>query len=240
MTSTAEQTPATPEKIWAILQEAAEWRREHEKEEARRRAELELAEAKRREEEAKRREENERADAKRREEWALFEKKWQESVEKWDKADRQLKAMKSEVGGMSNTFGEIVEHLVVPGVEERLGELGLRFDSVSSRRKIKDESGRIRVEVDLLLENSQTIVAVEVKSKVRARDIEEDCVEKLETLRGILDGKNDRRRLLGVIAGAVFGDDQKRLARDAGLYVIVQTGDTMRLEIPKGFKPREW
>jgi|GEM_PF-153031 len=306
--SIAEQNPATPEEIWAILREtalrqkeheaeAAQWRKEYElrwaeydrrqeeeakrreaeakrreeveRAEARRREEAERAEAKRREAEAKRREEAERAeakrreakakrreeveraydkrreeaeleDAKRREEWAIFEKKWGESLEKWDRADRQLKAMKSEVGGMSNTFGEMVEHLVIPGVEERLGELGFRFDDISPRRKIKDEKGEIDIEIDLLLANSDTIVAVEVKSKVRARDIEEDCMEKLKKFRKILDRKNDKRKLLGVIAGAVFGKEQKRLAQKAGLYVIVQSGDTVKLDVPDGFKPREW
>jgi hypothetical protein len=29
-------------------------------------------------------------------------------------------------------------------------------------------------------------------------------------------------------------------ALEAGLYVIVQSGDTMKLKIPEGFQPREW
>ena len=238
-TSIAEWNPATPEEIWATLdrvakyhEETAQLQREHQQ----RWAEYD----RRMEEEAKRREENEQAEAKRREEWAIFDKKWQESLEKWDKADRQLKEVKTEVGGMSNTFGEMVEHLVVPGIEERLGDLGFRFDEISPRRRIKDKNGNTEIEIDLVLENSETIVAVEVKGKVRARDIKEYCTKSLETLRKILDQRKDERKLLGVMAGAVFGMEQKRMAREAGLFVIVQTGDTMKLEIPKGFKPREW
>ena len=248
---TADQTPATPEEIWAILRETAQQQRENElrwkegiarreaeeakrgEEEAKRREE----EAKRHEEEAKRREE----EAKRREEEAkrgeMLDLRLDKIMELWDKADRQLKATKEEVGGMSNTFGEVVEHLVVPGVEERFGDLGFCFNQVSPRRKVKDADGRLLV--DLLLENSDTIVVVEVKAKPSKKDIARQK-EKIETLRKFLHGNNDRRRILGAMAGAVFGTEQRQEALRSGLYVMVQTGDTMRMEIPEDFKPWEW
>jgi predicted GTPase len=43
--------------------------------------------------------------------------------------------------------------------------------------------------------------------------------------------------ILGAIAGAVFEDNVKDAARDAGFYVIEQSGDTMKIEIPEGWKP---
>jgi len=270
---TADQTPATPEEIWAILRETAQQQRENElrwkegiarreaeeakrgEEEAKRReeeAKRHEEEAKRREEEAKRREEEEakrreeeakrrEEEAKRREEEAkrgeMLDLRLDKIMELWDKADRQLKATKEEVGGMSNTFGEVVEHLVVPGVEERFGDLGFCFNQVSPRRKVKDADGRLLV--DLLLENSDTIVVVEVKAKPSKKDIARQK-EKIETLRKFLHGNNDRRRILGAMAGAVFGTEQRQEALRSGLYVMVQTGDTMRMEIPEDFKPWEW
>jgi len=224
--------------------EAEETRRREEDarrwaEEARRReadAKREAAEAKRRQAEEARRQAEE---AKREAEEARRQQKWDAMVELWNQADRKLKAAQSEVGGISNTFGEVVEHLLIPGIEERLGELGFRFDDTYPRRKIKDENGEVVAEIDLLLENSDAVVAVEVKAKPRRKDIDEQA-KKLQALRGSLNRKNDRRRILGVMAGAVFGKEQKRIASEAGLYMIVQAGDTMRMEIPKGFKPREW
>jgi hypothetical protein len=38
------------------------------------------------------------------------------------------------------------------------------------------------------------------------------------------------------IAGAVFPMEMK----EAALYVIEQSGDTMKINIPKGFQPRDW
>jgi hypothetical protein len=42
------------------------------------------------------------------------------------------------------------------------------------------------------------------------------------------------------MAGAIFAETIKKEAIDAGLYVIVQSGDTMQIETPKGFTPRAW
>jgi len=213
-TPVEDRPPATPEEIWAILREAAKWREEHE---------VWRAEAAK--EEAKRKVE--------------LDKMWKDTLALWNKADDKLKTMKGEVGGLSNTFGQMVEHLVIPGIEERLGELGFRFTHISTHRRIKNESGNIVMEIDVVLENSDTIVAVETKGKPSGDDIS-DLEEKLSKLRGILLGMGDGRRILGVIAGAVFGSAQKQAAHEAGLFVVVQTGDTMKMDIPKGFKPREW
>jgi hypothetical protein len=38
----------------------------------------------------------------------------------------------------------------------------------------------------------------------------------------------------------VFPEDAKAAAFEAGLYVIEQSGDTMKINMPEGFKPREW
>ena len=45
---------------------------------------------------------------------------------------------------------------------------------------------------------------------------------------------------MGAIAGAIFGSEEKKATIEAGLYVIEQTGDTMRINVPDGFVPRKW
>jgi len=64
--------------------------------------------------------------------------------------------------------------------------------------------------------------------------------DRLEKIRVAHDKCGDSRRILGAMAGAVFGPGQREAALDAGFLVIVQSGDTMRLELPEGFKPKEW
>ena len=113
------------------------WEREaaiRKEEEAKRREEREEEEAKRREEDAKRREE----DAKRREEEAEWRKKGLE-----DQADLRAKFAETgllitrneeRVGRLRNSFGELAEHLVAPGIVGRFAEIGYRFDKIKAQR----------------------------------------------------------------------------------------------------------
>ena len=82
-------------------------------------------------------------------------------------------------------------------------------------------------------------MAVEVKVDPAIQDIEHHirCIEILREHRNKL---NDKRKILGAIAGAMFGQTEKEAVIAAGFYVIEQSGDTMKLDIPEDFVPREW
>jgi len=271
-TSVAEQPPATPEEIWAILRETAQRQREHEvetarwreedakrreedakrrrkaeaedakqrEEDAERRRKAEAEDAKQREEDAERRRKAEAEDAKRWEEWAELKRGFAETKELFDRTDRQIERNNSEMGRLRNSFGEVIEHLVAPGIKERFYDLGLDFSLGKIATNVRvSESGRDIAEADLWLENGETILVVEVKAKVKIKDIGKHK-DRLEKIRRVHDGLNDRRRIIGAMAGAVFGPEEREAALDAGFFVLAQTGDTMRMDIPEGFKPKEW
>jgi hypothetical protein len=65
-------------------------------------------------------------------------------------------------------------------------------------------------------------------------------IERLKILREYKDVKHDGQKILGAIAGAVFLTEVKQLSLEAGLYVLEQSGDTMQIELPEGFVPKEW
>jgi len=243
-------TPATPDEIWAILRETAQRQKEHEveaarwrEEDARRReedAKRREEDAKQREEEAKRQERAEAEDAKRREEWAELKRGFAETKELFDRTDRQIERNNSEMGRLRNSFGEVIEHLVAPGIKERFCDLGLDFSlGKIAANMVVSENGKDVAEADLWLENAQTILVVEVKAKVKMKDVGKHK-DRLEKIRGVHDGLNDSRRIIGAMAGAVFGSKERGAAHDAGFFVLAQTGDTMHMDIPEGFKPKEW
>jgi hypothetical protein len=81
---------------------------------------------------------------------------------------------------------------------------------------------------------------VEVKTKPDLNDIDKH-LQRIEKLRQNRQEKNEPpKTLIGAIAGAIFPKEVKESALQAGFYVFVQSGDTMKLEIPEGFKPREF
>jgi hypothetical protein len=228
--------------------EREEWNRRMEEE--RKKSAKKQAEWDRRMEERDRRmEEDGKKSAKRQEEWDRRIAEAKEEVERnraeWlaahKEAERTIDRVGKQMGDLNNRFGELAEHLVAPGIVRRFNELGYHFgDAMMGRLKILDKTGQnILTEIDLFLENGEYLIAVEVKSRPTLKDVAHQ-ERRLEILREYKDRRQDPRRIRGAIAGAVFPEEVKKAVIEAGMYVIEQSGDTMRINIPEGFKPREW
>lgn len=160
--------------------------------------------------------------------------------EQMRKTVEQMKRTDEQLGGLHNRFGDLAEHLVAPGINERFNKLGYHFDIMTrGGLEIRDENGKIKAEIDLYLENGETIMAVEVKATVKMKHIEEH-IKRVEILRDYRRKRKDNRNVEGAIAGAIFGVDEKKAAIEAGFYVIIQSGDTMKIEVPDDFIPRRW
>ncbi|WP_461255459.1 hypothetical protein [Treponema sp. R80B11-R83G3] len=59
-------------------------------------------------------------------------------------------------------------------------------------------------------------------------------------LRKAADKRHDKRKFLGAIAVADSNKEKQKYIWQNGLYVIEQSGDTMKIDMPDGFIPREW
>jgi hypothetical protein len=164
-----------------------------------------------------------------------------EVAEEHRKTERTVDRVSKQMGDLHNSFGELAEHLVAPGIVARFNELGFHFDSVATKgAKIYDKEGNTKAEIDLLLENGEYLGVIEVKSKPRVKDVEHH-IRRLEIFREYREKINlKRKRMLGAIAGAVFGPEEKKAFIEAGFYVLEQSGDTMKMDIPGDFVPREW
>jgi hypothetical protein len=146
------------------------------------------------------------------------------------------------MGGLHRSFGELAEHLVAPGIASRFNEIGYCFDGMAPQgfRIYDEDRKKVLTEIDLLLENGDCLMAVEIKSKPAEKDIAHH-IGRIEILRNYRQKHQEKpKRILGAIAGAVFPENLKEQTANAGLYVIEQSGDTMKINVPKGFRPREW
>jgi len=250
------ETPVIPdyerdlsfEQIWASIKELREsqketgrlFRENAEREKEMIERQFEYLERQRENAERQRKEEAERQreDDKRRQEDLEQQRKkdaaWKEEF------NRMIRQSNKQMGELHNRFGQLAEHLVAPSINKRFNELGYHFGSFSpGGHKIEDEKGKTKAEIDILLENGETIMAVEVKIKPAVKDVEAH-LKRLEVLKEHRRGINDKRTIKGAIAGAIFGAVEKKATADAGLYVVEQSGDTMRIDVPEGFVPREW
>jgi Holliday junction resolvase len=152
----------------------------------------------------------------------------------------QMKETDRRVGMITNRFGEVVEYMVMPNnLVAKFEELGFAFTR-ANRTEITDRKHNIITEVDALLENGDTVMAVEIKTKPNGEDIN-DHIERMEKLRKHADLNNDKRKYLGAMAGAVFSESAKIYALKKGFYVIEPSGNTFTITEPKGvYRPRVW
>jgi hypothetical protein len=155
--------------------------------------------------------------------------------------DKSKRDLDKRMGDLGSRFGELAEHLVAPSINEKFNILGYQFDAISpgGLRIEVPVTGLTLAEIDLLLQNTESMVAVEVKAKLLEKDIDEHG-KRLEVLRLWADRHKDGRRIHGAVAGAIVSPSVRARALKAGLYVIVQTGDTVKIDVPTGFIPRRW
>jgi hypothetical protein len=232
---------ATSEEVWALIREIGEkqkvdkqWLEEYRQENNQR-----VQENDRRVQENNQRiQENDRKLEEHRQEFDREFKKYREEYdrrmkEQWDKTNKKI-------GDLTMRFGDVTEHLIAPNLTEKFNGMNFNFTTAGPDRKFyASDSNRTIAEVDILLENTAIVMAVEVKSKLLTSHVQ-DHIERMDILRGYADEHNDRRVWLGAVGGALMADDARKAAIKAGFYLLEQSGDTVKIAVPEGFKPREW
>jgi hypothetical protein len=167
-----------------------------------------------------------------------FEKVWASIQE----TDRQLKESKKELdkkfGELSNRFGDLVEHLVVANLVEKFNALGFNFIQANPDREITDRKNGLIFEIDAVLENGESAMAVEIKSKLKHEHIDEH-IERMEKIRRYGELHNDKRTWYGAVATAIVSESVRAYALKKGFYVIEQSGDTVFVTAPEA-KPATW
>jgi hypothetical protein len=154
--------------------------------------------------------------------------------------ERQMKETDKRVGELTNRFGRMVEHMVVPNLLAKFKDLGFTFEVATRNYKIADEKNNIFVEVDTFLENGDRVMITEIKATLGTKDVD-DHVERMEKLRRRADLRGDERKYLGAMAGVTVSDSVKNYALQNGFFVIVPSGDTFDIIKPEGkYQIREW
>jgi hypothetical protein len=164
----------------------------------------------------------------------------EEEQKRREEMEKSTQELRRQINKLGNSFGDDTEDMVFPAVVVRFNELGYRFKREFEGNCRIIDNGKVVAEIDAYLENDTTIIIIEIKSKPHEGDIG-DHIERIEKL------KQNRQKLeeppkiiIGAIAGAVFTEKVKAAAINAGFYVLVKSGDTMKFDIPQNFKPKEF
>jgi hypothetical protein len=154
------------------------------------------------------------------------------------KTDRQIDKVSKQLGDFTNSFGEVIECMIAPNLQEKFNDLGYDFQEASTNHKIHDKKNDIKFEIDVFLQNGDTAMLVEIKANLAISDINKHIM-RLEKMRKYADLRGDSRNFLGAVAGIVVGDNEKEYALKNGFFLIEPSGENFNI-IKKKKKPKEW
>jgi hypothetical protein len=166
--------------------------------------------------------------------WATLDRITQEQKE----TSQQIKEIGKRFGDFTNSFGEVVEHMVAPNLQDKFQDLGLDFQMAGKDIKIRDHKNDISFQIDIFLQNGEIAMLVEIKATLTISDINTH-INRLEKMRKYADLHGDKRTFLGAVAGISIPENAKNYALDQGFYLIEPTGEDFYI-IPPHNKPKEW
>lgn len=133
-------------------------------------------------------------------------------------------------------MGPFVEGLLVPATERLFQQRGIPVDKVSQRVKAR-KNGR-GVEIDILAINQGYVVLIEVKSTLSVDDVNAH-LQNLSDFKFFFPEYADRK-VVGAVAGIVIDEGAGRYAYKSELFVIGQSGETVKILNDEKFVPRTW
>jgi len=147
-----------------------------------------------------------------------------------------IKNLSRRLGDIGNRLGEFVEHMVSPAVVRLFQARGVEVHEVYPG--VEAKRGGEAIEIDLLVVNDGTLVAVECKSKLTREHVDEH-LNRMEKLKRLLPLYKSHQAL-GAVAAMVMSDAVKDYALQHGLFVLRQNGDSIEIGNPEGFTPAVW
>lgn len=148
-------------------------------------------------------------------------------------SNRQLN---QQLGALGGKWGLFVENMVAPACKTLFLDRGIPVHRVSQRVQVIRDGDTM--EVDVLVQNQNHVLAVEVRSSLSVDDIKE-FVEDLQRFHQFFPEHADRQ-LYGAVAGIAFDQGADRYAYRQGLFVLAQSGETMQILNDATFEPRAW
>ena len=164
--------------------------------------------------------------------WALF-RETSESFKETDKrierlsqeTDKKIAEVSKTVAALTGKWGRFVEGLIAPGTISMFKERGIEVEKVYQRVKAHKD-GR-EIEIDILAINKEYAILIEAKSSLGISDIDEH-IERLKAFKVFFPEYSDRK-VVGAVAGITIEEEANRYAYRHGLFVIGQSGETVKI-----------
>ena len=158
------------------------------------------------------------------------------AIRRHAETEAALRELSRRMGHFSNQVGEFAEELVVPAAKRLFAARGIPVHTVA--RNVQGERDGRAAEIDILVVNTDHVVAIEVKTRPRIAHVDEH-LERLAVFKMIFP-EYGARKLLGALAGIIFDTNVARYAYQKGLFVLGQSGDVVTILNDGKFQPKVW
>jgi hypothetical protein len=166
-----------------------------------------------------------------------FERLQKSQDEAWAairETQQAVKETQKNIGGLNNSLGSMVEHILTPSLPQKFKKYGYSFTRIASYKY----AAGVWAQIDGMLENGTQAMAVEVKLTLRQIDID-DHIKRMEKIRKFADEHGDNRQFIGAIAAINIDETTKKYALKKGLFVIEPSGEDVKVTKPDT-EPRVW
>lgn len=164
------------------------------------------------------------------------DRRFKETDRQFKETNRGFRATKMLVDNLTGKWGKFVEGMVAPAAIRMFRDRGLNIQRTYQRvEACKDDE---KMEIDILCVNDKDILAIEVKSTLSVEDVR-DHIERLKKFKHFFPEHEDKN-VMGAVAGIVMDGNSDKFAYKQGLFVIGQTGETVRILNDEKFKPKAW
>ena len=152
------------------------------------------------------------------------------------KTEKLVAETNKQVGGLTSRWAEFVENLIKPAAARIFREQGI--DVHYTAMHVKGDNDRGSMEIDILVENSNEIVAIEVKSHLEIRNVKRF----LEVLARFKEAfpKYKNYKVYGAVAGIKIDEKADEYATQEGLFLIEPAGDSVIIANSESLQPRVW
>jgi len=152
-----------------------------------------------------------------------------------DRLSEEVSRVSENVDALTGKWGKFVEGLVAPGAVRMFKERGIEVNQTFTR--IEAHKGGESMEIDVLVVNDEYAIAISVKSTLSVDDVNEH-LSNLSKFRKFFPYLADKK-ILGAVAGIVIDEGADKYAYRRGLFIIAQTGETVKILNDEKFKPKE-
>ena len=142
---------------------------------------------------------------------------------------------------MNRSIGELIETLITARLWEKFADYHYNLERSYQRVNIYNEKRETVTDIDILLADTEWVMAVEVKREADTTKDIDHHVKRMSLIRKYPPAEVVGKKLLGAIAAGTISPDVREYAYQCGFFVLELTGESVALvPPPTQFSPQIW